>query len=162
MLILPQVAKCTKLYRRGKTAVWPFRLFPIEYIKFSLVVRWWINSTFLFLLVDKQVWGSHAPFKTKVMTVLNASVKWWSNLIKILQGPRQSHDGVHTPHHLWDMTASTDFVSWHRTKIVPNSASISKCGLLINFNFPLAPQGKREQWRRPVPHTLKFTPHVHL
>lgn len=65
------------------------------------------------------------------------------NLIKILQGPRQSHDRtVHTPHHLLDTIASTDFVSWQRTEIVKNSASISKCRLLINFNFLLALQGR--------------------
>lgn len=49
-----------------------------------------------------------------------------------------------TPHHLLDTTASTDFVSWQRTEIVKNSASISKCRLLINFNFLLALKVKSE------------------
>lgn len=54
------------------------------------------------------------------------------NLIKILHGAGQSHDTtVHTPHHLLDMTASTDFVSWQRTEIVKNSATVSKCGFSL-------------------------------
>lgn len=71
------------------------------------------------------------------------------NLIKLRQRPRQSHDGVHTPHHLGDTTASTHFVSWQGTEIVKNSASVSKCRLLINFNFPLALQGASEQASAP-------------
>lgn len=88
------------------------------------------------------------------MTILNAPVDWWSKSHKNSNGPRQSHDTtVHTPHHLLDMIASTDFVSWQKTELVKNSVRISKCRLLINFNFLLALQGKSEQWKHNMPHT---------
>lgn len=84
------------------------------------------------------------------------------NLIKFYTGPDNYRTELHSPHHLLDTTASADFVSWQRTEIVKNSASISKCRLLINFNFLLAPQGKSEQGAHNVPHTLRFLPRAHL